>query len=171
MPKKFKIKWLFVACVLQFALIGAMFVVAYAPIAFGVEVKVIAKGYDPRDLLSGDFVRLDYRVKSPPNFHLEDFQKGVFVCLKEVESNLFVFEEVLPKPPKNRLCIKTTPPLYYRDFIPLVEIERYFVPQKEARIIQDLLANPNNQAIVTLKIFQEKARIVDLQVDLLKNYH
>ncbi len=53
---------------LQFALIGAMFAWAYAPIAFGVEVKVIAKGYDPRDLLAGDFVRLDYRVKSPQIF-------------------------------------------------------------------------------------------------------
>ncbi len=154
----------FFACVLQFALIGAMFAWAYAPIAFGVEVKVIAKGYDPRDLLTGNFVRLDYRVKSPQNFRLGDFQKGVFVCLKEVESDLFIFEEVLPKLPKNRLCIKTKPPLYYRDFIPLVEIEKYFAPPKEAQTIQDLLANPNNQAIVTLKIFQEKARIMDLKV-------
>lgn len=168
MPKKFKMKWLFVACALQFGLIAAMFVWAYAPIVFGVEVKVIAKGYDPRDLLAGDFVRLDYRVKTPQDFRLEDFQKGVFVCLKETESNFFVFEEVLPKLPKNRLCIKTKPPEYYRDFISLVEIEKYFAPQKQAQEIQDLLANPKNQALVTLKIFQERARIVDLKVESAK---
>ncbi|RDU68626.1 hypothetical protein CQA62_05855 [Helicobacter cholecystus] len=168
MLKTLKIKWPFVACVLQFALIGAMFAWAYAPIAFGVEVKVIAQGYDPKDLLAGDFVRLDYGVKSPPNFNLEDFTQGVFVCLKEAESHLFTFDEVLPKLPKNKLCIKIKPPQYHRDFIPLVEIEKYFAPKKEAQEIQNLLTNPNNRAIVTLKIFQEKARIIDLKVESIK---
>lgn len=168
MPKSPNTKWLFIACGLQFALIGAMFISAYLPIAFGAEVRVIAKGYDPRDLLAGNYVRLDYGVKIPRNFHSKDSQKEVFACLKEVEPNLFVFEAVLSKLPKNRLCVKTKLPRRYDTILEVKEIDRYFAPEKEAQKIQKLLSKPDMRAIVTLKIFQGKARIVDLEVESIK---
>ena len=168
MPKNSKTKWLFIACGLQFILIGAMFVSAYLPIAFGTEVKVIAKGYDPRDLLVGNYVRLDYGVRIPKKPHSKDSQRETFACIKEAEPNLFVFEVVLSKPPKNRLCVKTESPKRYDTTLFLKGIDIYFAPEKEAQRIQKLLSKPDNLAIVTLKIFQGKARIVDLEVESAK---
>lgn len=57
-----KHKFLVFAFVAQFALIALVFFNAYLPILFGDEVKLRARGYDPRDILSGNFVRLDYGV-------------------------------------------------------------------------------------------------------------
>lgn len=136
-----------------------MFVSAYLPIVFGTEVKVIAKGYDPRDLLVGNYVRLDYREEIPKKLHSKDSQREAFMCIKEAKPNLFVFEAVLSKPSKNRLCIKKNE---------IKGIDKYFAPEKEAQRIQKLLSKPDNQAIVTLKIFQGKARIVDLEVESIK---
>ncbi|RDU62550.1 MULTISPECIES: GDYXXLXY domain-containing protein [Helicobacter] len=160
-------KWLFLACALQFILIGAMFVSAYLPIYFGTEVKVIAKGYDPRDLLSGDFVWLDYGVKLKKSIYAEiPLNAEVFVCLERVDKGNFIFKEILTKPPKNQLYIKTKAPKSYFSRLSLGRnIEKYFTTKEKAQEIQNLLAKPNNQAIVTLKVFRGKARIVDLKVE------
>lgn len=58
-----KHKFLVFAFVAQFALIALVFFNAYLPILFGDEVKLRARGYDPRDILSGNFVRLDYDIR------------------------------------------------------------------------------------------------------------
>ena len=174
MLKEIKAKWLLLACGLQFALIGGMFINAYLPIAFGTKVKVIAKGYDPRDLIAGNYVQLNYGAQFPVNSHLRDFQNGIFVCLQEAEPNLFVFKDVFPQPPQNKLCVKAEVLYYHHNNTPLTlkGIDKYFAPQKEAQKIQQLLSVPTNRAIVTLKIFQEKAKIVDLQIEnLLENHH
>lgn len=170
-----KAKWLLIACALQFALIGAMFINAYLPIYFGIEVKVIAKGYDPRDLLAGNFVWLDYGVKLEKSMYAEiPFNAEVFVCLKGSEQENFTFQEILTKAPKNPLCIKTKAPESDFSRLSLGDIEKYFTTKEKAQEMQSLLAKPNNQAIVTLKIFRGKARIVDLKVESIKKlslYH
>lgn len=161
-----KAKWLLIACGLQFALIGAMFINAYLPIYFGTEVKVIAKGYDPRDLLAGNFVWLDYGVKLEKSMYAEiPFNAEVFVCLEKADKGNFIFKEILTKPPKNQLYIKTKAPKSEFSRLSLGGIEKYFTTKDKAQEIQSLLAKPNNQAIVTLKIFRGKVRIVDLKVE------
>lgn len=114
-----KTKWLFLACALQFILIGAMFVSAYLPIYFGTEVKVIAKGYDPRDLLSGDFVWLDYGVKLKKSMYAEiPLNAEVFVCLERVDKGNFIFKEILTKPPKiNFISKQKSPKVTFRAFL------------------------------------------------------
>lgn len=162
-----KAKWLLIACGLQFALIGAMFINAYLPIYFGTEVKVIAKGYDPRDLLAGNFVWLDYGAKLEKSMYAEiPFNAEIFVCLEKADKGNFIFKEILTKPPKNQLYIKTKAPKSYFSRLSLGRnIEKYFATKEKAQEIQNLLAKPNNQAIVTLKVFRGKARIVDLKVE------
>lgn len=157
-----KIKWVLIACGLQFALIGAMFINAYLPIYFGTEIKVIAKGYDPRDLLAGDFVWLDYGVELTEETPLNT---EVFVCLEKVNQESFIAKEILTKPPKNAPYIKAKTPKFRAYRLSFGGIEKYFTTREKAQEIQNLLAKPNNQAMVTLKIFRGKARIVDLKVE------
>lgn len=142
-----------------------MFINAYLPIYFGTEVKVIAKGYDPRDLLAGNFVWLDYGLRLEESELTEAALTGVFVCLKKADKENFTFQEILAKPTKNPLCIQTKISPYYSPRLSLGNIEKYFTTKEKAREIQNLLAKPNNQAIVTLKVFRGKARIVDLRVE------
>lgn len=90
----------------------------------------------------------------------------VFVCLERVDKGNFIFKEILTKPPKNQLYIKTKVPKSYFSRLSLGRnIEKYFATKEKAQEIQNLLAKPNNQAIVTLKVFRGKARIVDLKVE------
>lgn len=157
-----KAKWLLIACGLQFAVIGAMFINAYLPIYFGTEVKVIAKGYDPRDLLAGNFVWLNYGVELTDTTPLNT---EVFVSLEKTSQNTFIAKEILTKPPQNTPYLKTKTPKFRAYRLSLGGIEKYFTTKEKAQEMQSLLAKPNNQAIVTLKIFRGKARIVDLKVE------
>lgn len=157
-----KQKWLLIACLLQFVLIGAMFISAYLPVYFGTEVKVIAKGYDPRDLLAGHYVRLNYGIESKEEYpkHTE-----VFVSLQKINENynIFTFGEVFTKKPKNKLYIKGETQSY-SNLIHLKGIEKYFTTQENAQKLEKLLTQPNQEAIVTLKILDGKARITKLEV-------
>lgn len=79
-----KHKFLVFAFVAQFALIALVFFNAYLPILFGDEVKLRARGYDPRDILSGNFVRLDYGVSvEESEFNATQNRKNFFVLLVE----------------------------------------------------------------------------------------
>ncbi|TLD82646.1 hypothetical protein LS70_006645 [Helicobacter sp. MIT 11-5569] len=155
-----KQKWLLIACGLQFVLIGAMFINAYLPVYFGDEVKVIAKGYDPRDLLAGHYVRLDYGVKSK-----EKYPKNteVFVSLQKLNGEIFTFGEILTQAPKNQLYIQGKVESYSNQ-IHLKAIEKYFTTQENAKKLENPLAKPNQEAIITLKILFGKARITKLEV-------
>ena len=157
-----KAKWLLIACGLQFALIGTMFINAYLPIYFGTEVKVIAKGYDPRDLLAGNFVWLNYGVELTDTTPLNT---EVFVRLEKTSQNTFIAKEILTKPPQNAPYLKTKTPKFRAYRLSLGGIEKYFTTKEKAQEMQSLLAKPNNQAIVTLKIFRGKARTVDLRME------
>lgn len=159
-----KTKWILIACALQFILIGAMFISAYLPLYFGTEVKIIAKGYDPRDLLAGNFVQLEYEEIGlegrgiPPN-------KEVFVTLKPTKEGIYIFQEVLTKAPKNQLYIKARiSDSYYSRHLNFPKIEKYFAPKDKAQELEKTLSKPNQQAIVTLKILRGEARITDLEV-------
>ena len=109
---------------------------------------------------------LDYRVKLEKSMYAEiPFNAEIFVCLEKADKGNFIFKEILTKPPKNPLCIKTKAPKSDFSRLSLGGIEKYFTTKEKAQEIQSLLAKPNNQAIVTLKIFRGKVRIVDLRVE------
>lgn len=169
-----KHKFLVFAFVAQFALIALVFFNAYLPILFGDEVKLRARGYDPRDILSGNFVRLDYdiRVKEgelPQNKQIKEF----FVMLVDENADgVFEFGAKSFDAPKDGIYIKAKRPSVWSYEIQ-IGAEKYFAPKEKAleieRKLQNLPRSARDEswkfcALVTLKIYKGKARIVNLEI-------
>lgn len=190
-----KHKFLAFAFVVQFALITLVFFNAYLPVLFGDEVKVRARGYDPRDILAGNFVRLDYGI-SVKEGELPDTQgreiKEFFVMLvDENNDGVFEFGAKSFDEPKEGLYVKAKRFRLWYEF--QIGAEKYFAPKEKALEIErklrnlpssaserntseialsgevdvePLLENENGDfgALVTLKIYKGKARIVNLEI-------
>ena len=179
-----KHKFLVFAFVMQFALIALVFFSAYLPILFGDEVKLRARGYDPRDILSGNFVRLDYdiRVKEgelPQNKQIKEF----FVMLVDENADgVFEFGDIVLDEPQNALYVKAKRTYVWSDTL-VIGAEKYFAPKEKALEIErklnalrsaseiPLTGNVELEdeysgfgALVTLKIYKGKARIVNLEI-------
>lgn len=157
-----KAKFLIFAFVVQFLLIGAMFFNAYLPIFFGTQIKVKATGYDPRDLLVGNFVRFDYNI-SLKNDLVQSQEREFFVLLDEKEG-IFGFKEIVLNKPKDRLYIKAKRASIYSQHLQM-GIEKYFVSQKRAIELEKSLNLKQNTALVSLKIHKGRARIVDFELE------
>ena len=179
-----KHKFLVFAFVAQFALIALMFFNAYLPILFGDEVKLRARGYDPRDILSGNFVRLDFdiRVKEgelPQNKQIKEF----FVMLVDENADgVFEFGAKSFDAPKYGIYVKAKRTYVWSDTL-VIGAEKYFAPKEKALEIEHklnalrsaseipLTGNVELEdeyigfgALVTLKIYKGKARIVNLEI-------
>ena len=170
-----KHKFLAFAFVVQFALIALVFFNAYLPVLFGDEVKVRARGYDPRDILAGNFVRLDYGI-SVKEGELPDTQgreiKEFFVMLvDENNDGVFEFGAKSFDEPKEGLYVKAKRFRLWYEF--QIGAEKYFAPKEKALEIERKLRalssdafddNGKFGALVTLKIYKGKARIVNLEI-------
>lgn len=89
MPKH---KYLLVVFALQFILIGVMFVVAYSPLMFGDEIQTKVEGYDPRDIISGNYILLSYDIPLPIlNNDDESLNGEYFVPLELNKDGLYHF--------------------------------------------------------------------------------
>lgn len=147
---------------LQFALIAVMFINASLPVFFGEEVRVRAYGYDPRDLLAGNFVRIDYGIRLDKDFYGGD---EIFVLL-ENDNGIFKFGKKVFEKPKDGLFIKAKKASKYSKELK-IGAERYFTTKDRALDIEQKLRNmPNDEfgAIGTLKVFNGKARIVGFEI-------
>ena len=164
---KMKNKCLIFAFVAQFLLIGGAFVNAYLPVLFGVEVKVRALGYDPRDILAGNFVRLDYGLTLSNDESIAMKGKEIYVSL-ESNGNIFKFGKISLEKPKDALFIKAKQTYKYSSELK-IGVEKYFTTKERALEIERKLRNIGDErkfgAIATLKIYNGKARITDLQID------
>lgn len=153
----FRYKLLLIAFVFQFILIGAMFEIAYSPLIFGDEVRVKVKGYDPRDIISGNYILLDYDIPLKFDDKLSPSHTDIFIPLELTNDGLYHFLNPQYTKPKDRLFIQVRKS---RNRLKL-GIEKYYLPEKKAKAYEKkLLISP---AIATLKIFKGKARIVDLK--------
>ncbi|MGX2983158.1 GDYXXLXY domain-containing protein [Helicobacter sp. 23-1045] len=174
-----KNKLLIFAFVAQFLLIGGVFVNAYLPVLLGVEVKVRAFGYDPRDILAGNFVRLDYGLRLSNDESIAMPRKGIkeiYVSLSDSNNDgIFEFGKKSLQKPKDGLFIKTKQAYKYSSELK-IGAEKYFAPKDRALEIERKLREiPRNSdelsqssgsfiAIATLKIYNGKVRIVDLEI-------
>lgn len=157
-----KHKILIFGFVVQFLLIGAMFINAYLPVLFGTQVKVRAFGYDPRDLLAGNFIMLDYNLSLKEEQSLFLTERDFFILLDDSDKDgVFEFGEVLLHKPQDKLYVKAKRK-YYENL--QIGVEKYFVSKKRAIEIEKSL-NSAQTAIVTLKIHKGKARIVDFELE------
>lgn len=160
-----KHKMLIFTFFLQFALIAVMFINASFPVFFGEEVKVRAYGYDPRDLLAGNFVELDYGLKMDDKEFLKTNE--VFVLL-ENDNGIFKFGKKILKKPKDGLFIKAKIANKYGSRLK-IGAEKYFATKNRALEIEEKLRDvPDDadgfSAIATLRVFNGRARIVDLEI-------
>ena len=197
-----KHKFLVFAFVAQFALIALVFFNAYLPVFLGDEVKVRARGYDPRDILAGNFVRLDYGIGAKEG-ELSQDRKNFFVLLDdENKDGVFEFGKIVLDEPQNELFVKAKRSYYWSDSLE-IGAEKYFAPKEKAleieRKLQNLPSNASEKntneivlsggvyvdddveplledeigdfgALVTLKIYKGKARIVNLEIENLKQH-
>lgn len=147
---------------LQFALIAVMFINASLPVFFGTEVRVRAYGYDPRDLLAGNFVMIDYGIRLDKDIGGDE----IFVLL-ENDNGIFKFGKKVFEKPKDGLFIKAKKASKYSKELK-IGAERYFTTKDRALEIERKLRNmPNTDefgAIGTLKVFNGKARIVGFEL-------
>ena len=183
-----KHKCLVFAFVVQFALIVLVFLNAYLPLLLGDELRVRARGYDPRDILSGNFVRLDYDISVKEDELPQDRQikrmkedelpqgrqiKEFFVLLvDENNDEVFEFGKILLDEPQNELYIKAKRSHRWSDSLE-IGAEKYFAPKEKALEIERKLRSLSSDAfdgngrfgaLVTLKIYKGKARIVNLKI-------
>lgn len=146
---------------LQFALIAMAFINASLPVFFGTEVRVRAYGYDPRDLLAGNFVRIDYGIRLDKDIGGDE----IFVLL-ENDNGIFKFGKKVFEKPKDGLFIKAKRTSKYSKELK-IGAEQYFATKDRALEIERKLRNmPNDEfgAIGTLKVFNGKARIVGFEL-------
>ena len=171
-----KNKLLIFAFVAQFLLIGGVFVNAYLPVLLGVEVKVRAFGYDPRDILAGNFVRLNYGLRLSNDESIAMQGKEIYISL-ESSGDISKFGKISLQKPKDGLFIKAKQTYKYSSELK-IGAEKYFASKERALEIERKLReiprssdgeNQNFIAIATLKIYNGKARIVDLQIIAIPN--
>lgn len=165
-----KNKFLIFALFCQFLLISAMFIKGFLPVFLGTEIKVQASTYDPRDLLLGDYVWLDYGVRLDENLSfasshsakLLDFRaKSVYISLEDTnQDGIYEFSTQSVQRP-DTLFIEAKPLGYGSQVI--LGIEKYFVPKNKALELEKELLS-GKKAIVTLKIYEGKARIIHLNL-------
>ncbi|QCD52617.1 GDYXXLXY domain-containing protein [Campylobacter sp. RM16192] len=101
-----RVKILIFAIIFQILSLIAMLTYAYAPIYFGKEIKVDVTLYDPRDLLRGNYVSLNYDFSALP-IKYADLQKPgtkIYLALKDINGT-YVKDEYSFVKPKNQIFL------------------------------------------------------------------
>lgn len=124
-------------------------------LSIGKEVTLPISGYDPRDLLSGHYLiyRINYGVKGVCASTSSKSKKSGYVCLKPKSFSYYWPDhcEIMIKGICNRSRFEAG-------------IERYYVPEDEARKLEDLLRS--NKASIVLSVLKNgKTQIKDLLID------
>ncbi len=105
------------ALVVQAAIVTVMLIKAVMPLWTGQEVLIMARAVDPRDLMRGDYVALDYDIKQLKTTELKsDLKPGMwvnygdelYVTLRTTDSGA-VATGVYRTPPQGVLIIKGRP--------------------------------------------------------------
>ncbi len=98
------------AVLLQLAVLGGLFVYSQYPLWVGTEVRLATVPVDPRDLLRGQYVRLNYDLSRQPLPDMELPRAGepVYVLLKQ-DGPLWRADGVRLRPPQGeRLFLRGT---------------------------------------------------------------
>ncbi len=124
-------------------------------IPMGTEVTLPITGYDPRDLLSGHYLiyTIDYGVEDICKNSSSKLKMPGYICLSTKK-----FSQGWPK--NCELIIKGT--CDRSRFV--AGIERYYIPDKEAKKAEDLVIS--NEASIVLSVKKNgEAQIKDLLID------
>lgn len=161
-----KNKGLILPFALQFFLIALMFILAFLPVYFGKEVKLLASGFDPRDLLAGHYVRLNYDINLKAKDYGSSFSKfsnekeSFYISLKEEQNGLYSFDKLYEnEKPKEGLFIEAK--RTYGLNLELKHIDKYFATKEKALELERKLTS--TEVVVTAKVLDGKARIINIE--------
>lgn len=109
----------------------------------GKEVLLKTVPVDPRDLLRGDYVILNYEIAQLPVKYSREKNQTVYVLLKTDKDNVAHIQEILNSKPKKGLYIKgktgmcpTTIPFFRTGSCIQYGIENYFVEEGTGKILE-----------------------------------
>ena len=121
-----RIKGLYLLLILQVAGLTGLY--AYYQAGLGYPVCLLrTERVDPRDLLRGDYIILNYEIsRLPASYKTEDFpQKTVFVILKQ-DGLFWNIDQVVPyQPSGKKMYLKAT----LQGMRLVYDLEKYFVPE------------------------------------------
>ena len=136
------VKLLIAAIVIQFIIMVSSFLYSLTPLWLGQEVKLESRPIDPRSLLRGNYVRLNYRFNNLNEHNcdeIESLKPGDFVYAK-LELNdegLYRFSKAQKEKPQEGTFIRgTIQRKRYNSIGVTYGIEAYFLPKKEAKTME-----------------------------------
>lgn len=107
----------------------------------GKEVLLKTVPFDPRDLLMGDYVTLNYEISRVPKKYYDEVyssNKKVYVVLKTDENNIATIENIQTKRPTESLYLKGKISRFNT-----IEygIESYYVKERTGKVLENNLRN------------------------------
>lgn len=160
--KKQPLFWIIIA--LQILILGGMLLKAMLPLMTGHDVKLQPEAVDPRDLMRGNYARLNYefsnmRLDSIPNDLTGKYSFGdeVYVELRETDSTAVV-AGIWQNPKEGAINLRAIVQNRYwystKNWIELAAgIENYFAnPEKALEIERSVRSGSNVRPIVVVAI-------------------
>lgn len=162
-------KTLFIAIIFQIFILCSLLLYAYLPIYFGSTIKVRASGYDPRDLLLGNYTALSYEIEEIKTQQQYKKNQIIYLTLKK-HNGLHVTDTITQTKPKNgtflkgrvRSSYKIEEKELYKTFLKF-GINKYYTTKENAQKLEAILRDKN--ATVTLKVLGGMPRIESIIVD------
>ncbi|MBS9773994.1 MAG: GDYXXLXY domain-containing protein [Tenacibaculum sp.] len=144
------------AIITQVIFLLGMIVYGLAPLFFGEEIKLKVSLYDPRDLLRGNYVKLDYNFGKPKNDSW--YGKTVYAILEKDSNNIYKLKEVVKEKPDNGIYLKGKQKFRY-DF----GIDAYFMPKDKALQMEKDLKNSDSAYAIVCVMKGGAVRIKDIE--------
>ncbi|WP_298440341.1 GDYXXLXY domain-containing protein [uncultured Ferrimonas sp.] len=157
--------WLGAALLLQLLIIVAALLLAQLPLLTGTEIRLAAQPVDPRSLLRGNYVILDYPQLRPSTEQLQQAQlrpsQPFYIRLEANADGLYQFAGLSPMPPSNGLYLRGRVPNPISSRRIRYGIEALFLPKQQALATE---AKLRDGAIVRVRVDSRgQARLVALE--------
>ncbi len=160
-------KYVLIAVVFQILILLSMLFFAYAPLHFGTKIKLQATGYDPRDLLLGNYTNLRY-IGINQIVTKEEFKNNEPIYLSLEQNGSFFVGKTLSKNKPFKGVYLTGRVNYtskYKDGYHnrlIFGIEKYYSTAKNSQNLEKKLRD--KKAIVIVGVLNGMARIEDIKI-------
>lgn len=162
-------KGLIFAIIFQICVLFSILIKANLPLFLGNEIKLSAKGVDPRDMFLGNYVNLEYDFNLINTEKMYKKNQIIYLSLKE-KNGLYEKDKINEIKPENGIflqgkIISSKNTKNKKIFSTRIKfgIEKYYTTAKNARVLEKKLLQYD--AIVSAKIFSNQARIIDIKIN------
>lgn len=162
-------KGLIFAIIFQICVLFSILIKANLPLFLGNEIKLSAKGVDPRDMFLGNYVNLEYDFNLINTDKMYKKNQIIYLSLKE-KNGLYEKDKINEIKPENGIflqgkIISSKNTKNKKIFSTRIKfgIEKYYTTAKNARVLEKKLLQ--HDAIVSAKIFSNQARIIDIKIN------